>query len=92
MIWIAGGVDKGNDYRDLLPLVDKKVKHLICLGKDNKKLIESFSNLNQTKFEWEVLVIDNASNDDTKQIVNKLKNKLKFKINYCCSMVIDRVF
>ena len=31
-------------------------------------LIESFSNLNQTKFEWEVLVIDNASNDDTKRI------------------------
>ena len=45
VIWIAGGVDKGNDYRDLLPLVDKKVKHLICLGKDNKKLIETFSNL-----------------------------------------------
>lgn len=45
-------------------------------------LIESFSNLNQTKFEWEVLIIDNASNDDTKQTVNKLKNKFKFKINY----------
>ena len=45
IVWIAGGVDKGNDYRDLLPLVDKKVKHLICLGKDNKKLIETFSNL-----------------------------------------------
>ena len=34
-------------------------------------LIESFSNLSQDKFEWEVLVIDNASNDDTKIIVNK---------------------
>lgn len=45
VIWVAGGVDKGNDYRDLLPLVDKKVKHLICLGKDNKKLIETFSDL-----------------------------------------------
>ena len=45
VIWVAGGVDKGNDYRDLIPLVDKKVKHLICLGKDNKKLIETFSNL-----------------------------------------------
>jgi Glycosyltransferases involved in cell wall biogenesis len=42
-------------------------------------LIESFSNLSQDKFEWEVLVIDNASNDDTKIIVNKLKNKCKFK-------------
>lgn len=45
VIWIAGGVDKGNDYRDLLPLVKSKVKHLICLGKDNKKLIETFSEL-----------------------------------------------
>lgn len=48
VIWIAGGVDKGNDYRDLLPLVEKKVKHLICLGKDNKKLIETFSDLVET--------------------------------------------
>ncbi|PCJ82656.1 MAG: UDP-N-acetylmuramoyl-L-alanine--D-glutamate ligase [Bacteroidetes bacterium] len=43
VIWIAGGIDKGNDYRDLLPLVENKVKHLICLGKDNSKLIATFS-------------------------------------------------
>lgn len=42
IIWIAGGVDKGNDYSDLLPLVKQKVKALICLGTDNSKLIESF--------------------------------------------------
>jgi UDP-N-acetylmuramoylalanine--D-glutamate ligase len=43
LVWIVGGIDKGNDYRDLLPLVKSKVKHMICLGKDNKKLLETFS-------------------------------------------------
>jgi UDP-N-acetylmuramoylalanine--D-glutamate ligase len=42
VIWIAGGVDKGNDYEDLLPLVKQKVKALICLGADNSKLIAAF--------------------------------------------------
>ncbi len=42
VIWIAGGTDKGNDYAALLPLVRKKVKALICLGVDNRKLISSF--------------------------------------------------
>lgn len=44
-VWIAGGVDKGNDYADLLPLVKAKVKALICLGKDNSKLHEAFGAL-----------------------------------------------
>jgi UDP-N-acetylmuramoylalanine--D-glutamate ligase len=43
-IWIAGGIDKGNDYEALKPLVREKVKVLICLGKDNKKLHEAFAN------------------------------------------------
>lgn len=42
VIWIAGGVDKGNDYSLLLPLVKQKVKAIICLGLDNKKLYEAF--------------------------------------------------
>lgn len=42
-VWIVGGVDKGNDYSTLLPLVRKKVKAIICLGKDNEKIMESFS-------------------------------------------------
>lgn len=42
-VWIVGGVDKGNDYSALLPLVRKKVKAIICLGKDNEKIMESFS-------------------------------------------------
>ena len=42
VIWIAGGTDKGNDYSTLLPLVKEKVKALICMGIDNRKLHESF--------------------------------------------------
>lgn len=42
LIWIAGGVDKGNDYKVLLPIVRNRVKTLICLGKDNEKLKTAF--------------------------------------------------
>jgi len=41
-VWIVGGVDKGNDYTELLPLVNEKVKAIICLGIDNDKIIEQF--------------------------------------------------
>ncbi|MEX6627070.1 UDP-N-acetylmuramoyl-L-alanine--D-glutamate ligase [Tenacibaculum salmonis] len=44
-IWIVGGVDKGNDYTELLSLVKEKVKVIICLGIDNQKIIETFGNL-----------------------------------------------
>ncbi len=43
VIWIAGGLDKGNDYASLEPLVKAKVRSIICLGADNQKIIESFS-------------------------------------------------
>lgn len=48
VIWIAGGVDKGNDYNELKKLAEMKVKALICLGKDNKKLLESFADSIET--------------------------------------------
>ena len=41
-VWIVGGVDKGNDYADLMPLVREKVKAIVCLGLDNAKIIETF--------------------------------------------------
>lgn len=44
-IWIAGGVDKGNDYTELYDLVRDKVKALVCVGTDNSKLIEAFSGI-----------------------------------------------
>lgn len=42
VIWIVGGIDKGNDYSELLELVRKKVKAIICLGKDNRRIVEAF--------------------------------------------------
>ena len=42
IVWIAGGVDKGNDYDALQELVRNKVKAIICLGVDNKKIKEAF--------------------------------------------------
>jgi len=42
-VWIVGGVDKGNDYTELSALVKDKVKAIICLGKNNEKIIEAFS-------------------------------------------------
>lgn len=44
-VWIVGGVDKGNDYAELMSLVHEKVKAIICLGIDNKKIIEAFANI-----------------------------------------------
>jgi len=42
VVWIAGGVNKGNDYSSLIPLIEDKVDALICLGTDNKHLIKAF--------------------------------------------------
>ena len=44
-VWIVGGVDKGNDYNELMALVREKVKAVICLGVDNKKIIDAFGNV-----------------------------------------------
>lgn len=43
VVLILGGKDKGNDYSEILPLVKKKVKAIVCMGKDNKKLLDFFS-------------------------------------------------
>jgi UDP-N-acetylmuramoylalanine--D-glutamate ligase len=45
LVWIAGGVDKGNDYTQIDEMVAKKVKKMICLGKDNSKLIAHFGKI-----------------------------------------------
>ncbi len=44
-IWIVGGVDKGNDYNELMSLVREKVKAIICLGIDNAKIIDAFGDV-----------------------------------------------
>lgn len=45
VVWIVGGVDKGNDYSPLLPYVHEKVRAIVCLGKDNSPILKSFGNV-----------------------------------------------
>ncbi len=71
IVWIAGGKDKGNDYSPLLSLVKEKVHTIICLGKDNKKLHETFSPLAQNIFDATTaeeavqIAYNNANTGDT---------------------------
>jgi UDP-N-acetylmuramoylalanine--D-glutamate ligase len=51
LVWIVGGVDKGNDYTPLLPLIRKKAKAIICLGVDNKKLRDIFEGMTEVFIE-----------------------------------------
>ncbi len=44
-VWIVGGIDKGNDYKALMPLVREKVKAIVCLGLDNTKIKDAFGNV-----------------------------------------------
>ena len=53
LIWIVGGVDKGNDYDILLPLIRKKAKAVICLGVDNSKLRDAFERTSDVFMETE---------------------------------------
>ena len=45
VVWIVGGTDKGNDYSSLIPLVQEKVKAVICMGLDNAKIHDSFGSI-----------------------------------------------
>ena len=67
VVWIAGGTDKGNDYSALFDLVKEKVKLLICMGVDNKKLIESFSPICE--------VVDTHSLDETMEVAYRRAEK-----------------
>ncbi|MFD1604022.1 UDP-N-acetylmuramoyl-L-alanine--D-glutamate ligase [Flavobacterium artemisiae] len=59
-VWIVGGVDKGNDYNELMSLVREKVKAIICLGVDNRKIIDAFGNV------VDIMVEVNNMNDAVK--------------------------
>ena len=65
IVWIAGGTDKGNDYSALYDLVKEKVKVLICLGVDNEKLHQAFSDKVDS-------IIDVRSANDAVQAAYKL--------------------
>ncbi|MBJ7880762.1 UDP-N-acetylmuramoyl-L-alanine--D-glutamate ligase [Gelidibacter salicanalis] len=54
-VWIVGGVDKGNDYKELFQFVNEKVKAIICLGADNEKLMETFGKMVDTIVETQYM-------------------------------------
>ena len=53
LVWIAGGIDKGNDYSLIMDQVKDKVRVLICLGKDNEKLKSAFSGVVENVLEMQ---------------------------------------
>ena len=53
IVWIMGGVDKGNDYDLLKPLVAEKVKAIVCLGLDNRNIHKAFEGLVKTIIDTE---------------------------------------
>ena len=67
-VWIIGGVDKGNVYDDLLPLVNEKVKAVICLGVDNEKIKASFGNIVET-------MVETTSMSEAVQMAYRLADK-----------------
>ena len=67
-IWIAGGVDKGNDYNDLLPLVREKVKAIVCLGLDNGKIKNMFGNVVD-------IIVETAGAEEAVKVAHKLSEK-----------------
>ncbi|RDY58889.1 UDP-N-acetylmuramoyl-L-alanine--D-glutamate ligase [Flagellimonas nanhaiensis] len=68
IVWIAGGVDKGNDYSELMPLVREKVKAIICLGMDNYKLKEAFGNVID-------LMVETYSMDEAIKVAYKISER-----------------
>lgn len=68
VIWLAGGVDKGNDYSTLYELVKSRVKAIICIGENNTKLHENFD-------DKVPIVIDSANMDEAVRMAYKLGNK-----------------
>jgi UDP-N-acetylmuramoylalanine--D-glutamate ligase len=67
IVWIAGGVDKGNDYEELLELVKHKVKALVCMGVDNSKLVAAFGDV--------VNVYETSSAEEAVKLSYKLAEK-----------------
>ena len=67
-VWIVGGIDKGNNYIELLPLVREKVKSIICIGLNNEKIIESFSPVVD-------VLVETQSMPEAVKIAHKLANK-----------------
>ncbi|MES2836427.1 MAG: UDP-N-acetylmuramoyl-L-alanine--D-glutamate ligase [Bacteroidota bacterium] len=67
-VWIVGGVDKGNDYTELVELVKDKVKAIVCLGVDNAKIHEAFEGSVEA-------IVDAASAEEAVKAAYKLGKK-----------------
>lgn len=65
IVWIVGGVDKGNDYLELMPLVREKVKAIICLGLDNSKIVQTFNNVVE-------LIVETAGAEEAVKVAKKV--------------------
>ena len=70
-VWIVGGIDKGNDYDQLLPIVREKVKAIVCLGIDNTKIINKFSPIVEN-------IIETQSMQEAVKISEKIAEKKEF--------------
>ena len=68
VIWIVGGVDKGNDYEMLSELVGDKVKAIVCLGKDNEKIHQAFDDIIET-------IVDTGSAQEAVNMAYQLGTK-----------------
>lgn len=68
IVWIVGGVDKGNDYLDLMPMVREKVKAIICLGMENQKITQTFSNVID-------LIVETAGAEEAVKVAYKIAEK-----------------
>ncbi|MDY0780737.1 UDP-N-acetylmuramoyl-L-alanine--D-glutamate ligase [Tenacibaculum sp. IB213877] len=67
-VWIVGGVDKGNDYTDLMPLVREKVKAIVCLGLDNQKIMDTFQNVVD-------VIVETAGAEEAVKVAHKIAKK-----------------
>jgi UDP-N-acetylmuramoylalanine--D-glutamate ligase len=67
-VWIVGGVDKGNDYNDLLALVREKVKAIVCLGLDNDKIKRTFGNVVD-------IIVETAGAEEAVKVSHKLADR-----------------
>jgi UDP-N-acetylmuramoylalanine--D-glutamate ligase len=67
-VWIVGGVDKGNDYGELMALVREKVKGIICLGVDNSKIMDAFGDVVD-------IMIETTSMQEAVKIAHRIAEK-----------------
>ncbi len=67
-VWIVGGVDKGNDYSELMSLVREKVKGIVCLGLDNSRIVEAFSGVVD-------VLVETAGAEEAVKVAHKIADK-----------------